>query len=236
MTYESTSPPGMCIALPRSNDPNGDLIALDGVICLGKAPSPISGKSTVCFWDNQMNGASFPFMKGTKIPIGFIDPTKPPLNNQGLFMSGGTQLTSVGAGMCTDCHAGRNPYVIHPENPSPQLPFGQAQNPSAQTTLGKLGQPPLNLPTFGDTRYDPLVMASWPQNTKSLNDAYLPTACSSCHSAGRRGGSLPHLSTELPGYCGLVLRQAVQTGVPTACRSSTPVARPATPTSRRSSS
>ena len=128
-------------------------------------------------------------------------------------MSGGVQLTSPGAGMCTDCHAGQNPYVIHPRNPSPQTPFGQPQNPAAETTLGKLSKAPLNLPTYGDTRYDPLVAANWPQNNKSLNDLYVPGACTGCHTGGS-GGRLPHLSTELSGYCGTVLAKALQVGVP----------------------
>jgi hypothetical protein len=213
MTYHSTSPEGLCIALPRSNDAQGNQIALDGVICLGKTASPISGKSSVCFWDNQMNGTSFPYTKGLQIPIGWIDPAVPPLNNLGLFMSGGAQLTSIGAGMCTDCHAGQNPYIIHPRNPSPQKPFGQVQGTSTETTLGKLSKAPLNLPTFGDTWYDPIVAATWPQNKKSLNDVYVPGQCTGCHDGGS-AGRLPHLSTEIPGYCGLVLAQAVQVGTP----------------------
>lgn len=215
MTFQSSSPEGMCIALPRSNDPTGNQIALDGIICLGKNPSPLSGKSTVCFWDNQKNGTTFTFTKGTQIPIGFIDPSLPPLNPFGFFMSGGVQLTSPGAGMCTDCHAGQNPYIVHPRNPSPQKPFGQSQNTAAETTLGKLNKAPLNLPTFGVTKYDPLVAASWPQNIKSLTDIYAPQACGGCHTGGGgTGGRLPHLSTELPGFCGLVFLQAVQVGTP----------------------
>jgi len=214
MTYRSTTPEGMCIALPRSNETSGNLVVLDGVICLGKKPSPISGKSTVCFWDNQMNGQSFSFTKGTKIPIGWNDPAQVSPNPSGRFMSGGAQLTSADAGMCTDCHAGQNPYVVHPRNPTPPRPTSDPQNPAAETVLGKLSQPPLNLPMFGDTWYDPIVLASWPQNAKRLNDVYLPQACEGCHSAGGSAGQLPHLSTELPGYCDRVLARAIQTALP----------------------
>ncbi len=222
MTYQSSSPEGMCIALPRSNHPNGNLVALDGVICLGKRASPITGKSTVCFWDNQMNGSSFTFTRGTSIPIGWNDPMQVNPNPSGRFMSGGAQLTSGPAGKCTDCHAGQNPYIVHPRNPVPPLPFGQPQNAAAETVLGKLANAPLNLPMFGDTWYDPLVLASWPQNDKRLNDIYLPGACLGCHSAGGSGGQLPHLSTSIPGYCGRVLGQAIQTGVPHSMPQSNP--------------
>ncbi|WP_421694975.1 hypothetical protein [Aestuariivirga sp.] len=217
MTYKSTSPEGLCIALPRSNDTNpadGVTVALDGIVCLGKRASPLTGKSSACFWDNQMNGSSFPFLKGTKIPIGWNDPAQVSPNPSGNFMSGGAQLTSGSAGMCSDCHAGQNPFIVHPRNPVPPKPFGQAQNPSAETVLGKLGKPPLNLPMFGDTWYDPIVLASWPQNRKRLNDAYVPAACQGCHTAGGMAGQLPHLSTELTGYCDMVLAKSIQTGLP----------------------
>ncbi len=214
LTYQSSSPEGMCIALPRSNNAAGNMVALDGVICLGKRPSTVSGKSTVCFWDNQMNGSSFPFTKGDRIPIGWNDPAQVNPNPTSRFMSGGAQLTSPGAGMCTDCHAGKNPYIVHPMNPVPPKPFGQPQNAAAETVLGKLAKAPLNLPMFGDTWYNPLVLASWPQNEKRLNDVYLPSACQGCHSAGGNAGQLPHLSTSIPGYCGMVLAQAIQSGVP----------------------
>ena len=71
LTFKSTSPEGMCVALPRSNDPTGNQIVLDGIICLGKAPSPISGKSTACFWDNQMNSTSFFLHQGNSDPNWF---------------------------------------------------------------------------------------------------------------------------------------------------------------------
>lgn len=203
LTYSSTSPQGLCIALPRSNDTtpsDGVTVVLDGVICLGKQPSPLSGKSSACFWDNQMNGASFAFTKGDRIPIGWNDPAQVSPNPSGRFMSGGAQLTSIGAGMCSDCHAGQNPFVVHPD-----------------TVLGQLGKPPLNLPMFGDTWYDPLVLASWPQNEKRLNDVYVPSACQGCHTTGS-AGRLPHLSTELntgpSSYCVTILQNAVRGNPP----------------------
>jgi hypothetical protein len=111
-------------------------------------------------------------------------------------MSGGAQLTSIGAGMCSDCHAGQNPFVVHPN-----------------TVLGTLGSPPLSLPMFGDTWYDPLVLASWPQNEKRLNDVYVPTACQNCHTTGS-AGRLPHISTGTSDYCTTILQNAVRGGAP----------------------
>lgn len=225
MTYVSASPEGMCIALPRSDDTNpadGVTVGLDGVVCLGKRASPITGKSTTCFWDNQMNGVSFPFTKGTRIPIGWNDPAQVSPNPGGRFMSGGAQLTSSLAGMCTDCHAGQNPFIVHPRNPVPPRDARLPQFPAAETVLGKLSKAPLNMPMFGDTWYDPIVLASWPQNRKRLNDTYLPGACAGCHAAGGIGGQLPHLSTEIPGYCNRVLRQAIQEGVPHSMPQGTP--------------
>jgi hypothetical protein len=190
---KTSAPEGMCVALPRSNSTsNSNTIILDGVICFGKNPSPTTGKSTACFWDNQKNKQGFSYANGTVIPIFDPDPTVQQ-------MAGGFSLLNGSGGICTDCHAGQNPYVIHPN----QL--------SGPTTLGKLNKAPLNLPTFGATRYDPLVASSWPQNDKSLTDAYVPANCQSCHAGtATTGGKLPHLSSKLPGYCGTVLRQAVQ--------------------------
>jgi hypothetical protein len=225
MTYVSASPEGMCIALPRSDDTyaaDGVTVGLDGVVCLGKRPSPLTGKSTTCFWDNQMNGLSFDFIKGTRIPIGWNDPAQVSPNPSGRYMSGGAQLTSPLAGMCTDCHAGQNPFIVHPRNPVPPRDFGLPQFPSAETVLGKLSKPPLNMPMFGDTWYDPIVLASWPQNKKRLNDVYLPGSCAACHAAGGTGGQLPHLSTEISGYCRRVLAKAIQVGVPHSMPQGTP--------------
>lgn len=211
LTFTSTSPQGMCIALPRSSDRAGTLVIFDGVICLGKRPSPLSGKSTACFWDNQMNGANFAFTKGERIPIGWNDPAQVSPNPSGRFMSGGAQLTAPAAGICSDCHAGQNPFVVHPN-----------------TVLGTLGSAPLNLPMFGDTWYDPLVLPSWPQNEKRLNDVHVPAACRNCHTVGS-AGRLPHISTSLPDYCTTILQNAVRGGFDVTGLPISPTMPPATP-------
>jgi hypothetical protein len=89
--HHSTSPEGVCYALPRDDGSN---IQLLGVICMGKV------SSNVCFWDNQQSDMSFP------IPIGASRPITD--------FAGGAELFGGSGGTCTTCHSGENPYVIHP--------------------------------------------------------------------------------------------------------------------------
>lgn len=202
-TFRSTAPPGMCIALPRYSDGTKATVALDGVICLGQATSK------VCIWDNQMpqtiggirQGVGFSFPAGTRIPIGVPDLAVDPA---GRFQAGGFDLNNGSGGVCTDCHAGQNPYIIHP---NADLGGG--------VLMGDLNQSPLSLPTFAAGRYDPLVPVAWPQNQRSQSPALVPSACSGCHQAGGAGGRFPHLSTEISaGYCNTILKQAIEKTMP----------------------
>jgi hypothetical protein len=195
-------PLGMCIALPRYTDNTKTTVQLDGVICLGQA------SSEVCFWDNQMNGMGFFFPAGTKIPIGVPDTSINPL---GQYQAGGFELNNGSGGICTECHAGQNPYIIHPNS-----------NLGGGLLMGQLNQPPLSLPTFSARRYDPLVPASWPQNQLSQSPALVPAVCASCHYAGGTGGAFPHLfgiaqpngKVEPRGYCSTILDQAISRTMP----------------------
>lgn len=193
-TFRSASPEGMCIALPRFTDASLTTVALDGVICLGRA------SSKVCFWDNQMNGNGFDFPSDTVIPIGVPDLA---VNPDGLYQAGGVEIENGTGGVCTDCHAGQNPYIIHPD-----VDLGGG------VLMGDLGAPPQSLPTFGAARYDPLVGASWPQNQLSMSPDYVPNVCSGCHRAGGSGGAFPHLSSDLPDYCNTILAQAIAKTMP----------------------
>lgn len=196
-SWKSASPEGMCYALPRYSDASKTVVNFDGVICLGKQTS------NVCFWDNQkaVNPASgvsttFSYGAGEVIPIGV------PSTPGGKYQGGGKEIEFNNvAGICTDCHAGENPFIVHPE-----------------TNLGsslwkQLSAAPQNLPTKGVNRYVPHVAPSWPQNTLSQVKETMPGSCQGCHvkaSAGR----LPHLSNLLGGYCFTILAQAIDKTMP----------------------
>lgn len=92
-TFQSSSPEGMCIALPRSA-PGSNTIPTLGIICQGKQ------SSKACFWDNQSNGSTFSLQKGEVRP--FAD------------FAGGADLVGNVGGVCTECHTGENAYNIHP--------------------------------------------------------------------------------------------------------------------------
>lgn len=173
--YESTTTEGACIALPRVS---GNTIGLLGMICVGKA----TGKA--CFWDNQQNDMSFNIGVGDSVPLSDF--------------AGGAELLGGGGGTCTGCHAGENPYVLHPGTP--------------------LGMPALgSLQTMPDKWYDPLVHPDWPQNagpTNILDGVPSPGDCTGCHSQGS-AGRFPKISALLAGgYCGAVLGNAVTRTMP----------------------
>lgn len=172
-TFESFAPEGMCIALPRYGN---NVIDFLGIICLGKK------SAKACFWDNQKNGKAFKPSLGEKVS---------------LEQFGGGGDLSIN-GICTDCHAGENPFVIHPGTP--------------------LGLPILSdLPLFADDWYEPLVKADWPQNPGPINS---PADCVECHTVADAalstdwGGRFPALSTDLEGYCTTILKKALRLTMP----------------------
>lgn len=169
---------GMCAALPRHD---GKTIKLLGVICMG-VPS-----SKTCYWDNQRNKQQFDIAVGSTFSI---------VND----FAGGADLRNGSGGVCTDCHAGENPYIVHPADPA--MNFAK------------------ELPAFWN---QPLVHPAWPQN-KGPNTALPGVAlgsndksCLDCHT--RPGGvqhRFPTVSTQTPGYCGTVLPNAFSTTMPSA--------------------
>jgi hypothetical protein len=182
--YKSNAPEGMCIALPRSRNPGGgssNTIFLDGVICLGKTTSK------VCFWDNQVPdgpgnpGPGVPFAEGTVTPLSQF--------------AGGADLFGGSGGVCTSCHAGENPYIMHPNTPLSRDAF-----PS--------------FPAMPNKWYDPLVHPNWPQNAGPIVQTQVPSACSGCHNAGN-AGRFPLLTNTLSGaYCVVVLGPAINRTMP----------------------
>ena len=166
--HESQSPPGVCLALPRF-EAGSDKASLFGVICLG------TQSSKACFFDNPRGKF---FQRGVRIDFKeFV---------------GGTDLVANGQGVCSDCHAGENPYVVHPEKPAFASVIGELR-PMAW--------------------HDPLVDASWPQNpgpTNQLDAVPSPGRCDSCHRVGS-AGRFPEVSNQLSNYCSVVLGTAAGT-------------------------
>lgn len=168
-SYDSTSPDGMCLALPRYDAK--DTIPLFGVICLGRQ------SSKVCFWDNRRDA--------------YGNPTPVLYRNQVVDIAktfvGGAELVTNGGGECTDCHAGENPYIVHPDK-------------AAFQSL------PAHLPA---SWYDPLVSGAWRQNpgpTYVLDTVSSTSSCTSCHVQGY-AGRFPNIAA-LSAYCGNVLSPA----------------------------
>ena len=93
-SFESTNPPGICLALPRwhTSGPDAGKAEAFGVICMGKY------SSTACFFDNPSGDF---FWRGRSELI-----TK---------YAGGQDLVRNGQVACTDCHSGESPFLIHPE-------------------------------------------------------------------------------------------------------------------------
>lgn len=172
-TYQSSSPAGMCIALPRKS---GNTIFVLGIICLG------TNSSNACFWDNQTAGSSFPIPPGTVVPLS-------------QFLGGADLQKDVG-GECTSCHAGEDPYIIHPNT--------------------ALGLPNLaGLPLRSASWYRPLVRADWIQNPGPTNlfDNAGSGQCAGCHTQAG-AGRFPSVSTALEGYCNTILPMAFSQTMP----------------------
>lgn len=184
LIHVSTNPEGFCLALPRYLVRGaGNEAELFGVICLG------TRRSKACFFDNP-RGTFFRKNEVIDFRSNFVGGQDLILNNQGT---------------CTDCHAGENPYVVHPA----KRPFmrildnnldGDRSDGHVSTTM------PLRW-------HDPIVPGIWPQNPGPmyvLDAVNSPGQCDSCHRVGSSGGRFPDLSFPLPGYCTDVVSNAVR--------------------------
>ena len=96
LVYESSSPAGICVALPRGS---GATIELLGVICQSQS----TGRA--CFWDNASNTGDLFASAGARLTatdIRTLDIAQ---------FRNGDQLHEN----CTNCHRGGNVYLIHDE-------------------------------------------------------------------------------------------------------------------------
>ncbi len=98
-TYTSTSPAGLCIALPRRATKTSTVYDVVGIICQG------NNTSRACFWDNKnrFQDPSATISVTEQVTI----PTSPKI-------IGGAALAGNSQGVCTSCHAGENIFIIHP--------------------------------------------------------------------------------------------------------------------------
>ena len=166
--YESRDPEGACLALPRYGSASAKTAGVLGLICVGKKTSK------ACFWDNP-NSKKFV----RDVPVSIEE------------FVGGADLATNGQGTCTACHAGENPFVVHPD----KAPFA--------------GLTPKLMP---DNWHDPLVHPSWPQNpgpTSVLDTVNSQSRCDSCHQQGGAGRFPDVGDPSIAQYCSVVLEQSV---------------------------
>ncbi len=211
-SYESSGtkglPEGICLALPRwEKEIKSDFFSTDvyqrsgrelksffsgraeimGVICLGR----VSNKA--CFFDTK-NG-QFVARPNRGDELFFNKPGSDSVKN----LLGGTSLFDNGGGVCSDCHAGQNPFVIHPHERAFQ---SLVTSPASRMLNSK-------------EWYEPLVPGNWEQNPGPIPslgpvgraNGVRQQPCDGCH-VESNSGQFPNVF-ELPNYCVTVLRQAV---------------------------
>lgn len=156
---------------------DGSNISALGIICLGVE------SSRSCFFD------------AADVPVGASMPITDFLAGDDLFN-----------GVCTDCHAGENPYVVHPGSPLDMRPDNQ---PAAWQS--------------------PLIKPSWPQNPGPFGligavpinplPPVKDRSCLECHAQGDAGRfpdvlALNAWAGGLSSYCRVILNQAVGNTMP----------------------
>lgn len=143
--YQSATPQGVCLALPRYKAaPAGAQIELLGIICMGTGLDIGGGNfaSNACFWDNQKDDKVVLFPRTGEFPIN-------------TNFAAGEELDGGSGGTCTACHAGENAFIIHPEDPAfqgianlkpkawykPMVAASWPQNPGPNTKLAGVALP-----------------------------------------------------------------------------------------------
>jgi hypothetical protein len=162
----STYPLGLCVALPRFN---GDVATAVGIVCLGHQTG------NVCYWD------------GESIPMNEVVPLDE--------FKGGADLLG-GNGVCSVCHAGENPFIVHPGSaldlggwlksskwPNPLVPI-EWHVPGPNTLIGQV-------PIGGGEK-----------------------SCLGCHNSSGIAGRFPEITPEMEDYCKSVLEPALAMTMP----------------------
>ena len=209
--YQSQNPPGICIGLPTGIGANPSPFGLFGIFCI----SEITNKA--CFWDKE-------FILN---PAGIPTPTQIDVNN--IMNSGALSIANdfaqgagggPAAGICTDCHAGENPFVVYPgsnlnlaSRGYNMRPAGGWHVPLASNTSWPRNRDIADLrdrEDYGVT--EPLGLIDW----GALGDAVpghdggpiQSQSCVVCHDfpdIGHPAITHPSMPPYLDGYCGTVL-------------------------------
>ena len=220
--YQSTAPAGTCIGLPAStgNGTGIELVGLFGIFCMGED----TGKA--CFWDRQfsvqtgMGGGPFGISTAR---LDFADLTQgPPLRIAEDFTQGGGG--GPNAGVCTDCHAGANPFVVYPGSALDLAPKGYVMNSRFNWHVPVPANP--NWPRnrdIADARdraqqgvIEPLGLRTYSAEITANaghSGAIQSRSCITCHEfpdIGDRNISHPSVPPYLEGYCGTVLAGATR--------------------------
>jgi hypothetical protein len=97
---------------------------------------------------------------------------------------GGADLVANNQGVCSDCHSGENPFVVHPEKAA----FEKLRLNDVRRDL--------MMPNGG--WYKPIIPNRWPSNPGPTNrlSGRSGASCTECH-------KLPEMSNQTPGYCGV---------------------------------
>jgi hypothetical protein len=206
-SWTSSSPEGICLALPRWSLLTIPTFADNlGVICQGH------DSTKVCFWDNRLGAKpsappAFHPPKQISMPVqGDVGSIGWPLDSTDFvggtdleFNSIGTNPTQGGS-VCTDCHAGGNGFVVHPEERSFVHLLGDSTRARMMKTVTRW--------------YEPLAPKLWPRNLKRerrLAGTTSTASCEACHRLGDRSADeLPEVSNQLSSFCETVLANATR--------------------------
>lgn len=209
-TYESTSPQGVCYALPRMNS-GGDIntdIELLGIIC----QSEQTGKA--CFWDNVERPTGAPSRGETDEAI------RRPGTVEGIRIRGlatrGLDPVNMRDGYnlkenCTECHRGSNVFLVQKGT---ALDGASVRLPNGTVTQALDIDPAVRYQPVSGTPPSP----SW-QNPVStvqplIDSVVSGSQCSGCHSINGNN----NFDNEIPeftfDYCDTIVKKSIGTNMP----------------------